>query len=54
MRASSRHILKYAAENENIVPPTAGVIPSRLIFVVDFGHRRLPTLLQRAEAIFSD
>jgi hypothetical protein len=33
--------------------PAASLIPTRLILVADIGHRRLPTLLQRVEAIFS-
>jgi hypothetical protein len=45
-----RDIFKYAAESENIVPilwPNAAWPDGH------DGHRRLPTLLQRAEAIFS-
>jgi hypothetical protein len=32
--------------------PAAGLIPTRPILVANLGHRRLPTLLQRAEALF--
>jgi hypothetical protein len=45
-----RDILKYAAENENIVPilwPDAAWPDGH------HGHQRLPTLLQRAEVVFS-
>jgi hypothetical protein len=50
MRHLGRDILKYAAESENIVPilwPDAAWPDGH------HGHRRLPTLLQRAEAIFA-
>jgi hypothetical protein len=50
MRHLGRDILKYAAESENIVPI---LWPDAALPDGHHGHRRLPTLLQRAEAIFS-